>query len=48
MITHDILVKKLQDLYPTGALWILTGNTYNGLNWLDLVISKPTPEQLGL
>ena len=35
----------LQALRP-GAEWVLRGNTYDGLEWLDQVQTKPTEEEV--
>ncbi len=39
------LTKALVSLYP-GSLWTLSGDDYDGLNWLDENIPKPTKEEL--
>ena len=40
-----MIVKALQKIRP-GAEWVLNGNDYGDLNWLDTVQSKPTREQV--
>jgi len=40
-----MIVKALQKIRP-GAEWVLNGNDYDDLNWLDTVQSKPTREQV--
>ena len=35
----------LQQIRP-GAEWSITGNTYNGLIWLDQVQTKPTLQEV--
>ena len=35
----------LQSLRP-GAEWVLRGNEYSGLEWLDTVQSKPTEQEV--
>ena len=42
MITVD---KALLELVP-GTRWVLKGNSYSGLNWLDTEIDKPTEEEI--
>lgn len=42
MITLD---KAIQSLRP-GSEWVLNGNEYDGLNWLDKVQTKPTSDEL--
>ena len=42
MITVD---KALLELVP-GTRWVLKGNSYSGLNWLDTEIDKPSEEQI--
>ena len=39
------LVKSLQSLRP-AAQWVLRGDTYDGLNWLDETQSKPTEAEV--
>lgn len=46
-MTHKEIVAKIGELRP-GAIFALTGDTYDGLVWLSPEISKPTPEELGL
>lgn len=46
-MTQDQLITNLQSLYP-GAHWNLSGNTYEGLSWLDDPSTKPTAAELGL
>ena len=45
MATQEIWVKALMELTPK-AEYIMSGNTYEGLNWLDENITKPTQEDL--
>ncbi len=40
-----MITLAIQNLRP-GAHWALNGNTYDGLDWLDEVQSKPTVEEL--
>ena len=40
-----MIVKALQKIRP-GAEWVLNGDDYDDLNWLDTVQSKPTREQV--
>jgi len=42
VITVD---KALLELVP-GTRWVLKGNSYSGLNWLDTEIDKPTEEEI--
>jgi hypothetical protein len=46
-MTLDELITALQTVRP-GAHWNLSGNTYEGLVWLDDPSTKPTAEELGL
>lgn len=46
-MTHEQLAAKITLLRP-GAEWNLRGNTYEGLEWLDTIQTKPTKEELGL
>lgn len=39
------VVDALQTIRP-GAQWTLTGDTYEGLDWLDEFQEKPTEEEL--
>ena len=39
------LTKALESLYP-GSEWMLTGNSYEGLNWLSKDKPKPSQEEL--
>jgi hypothetical protein len=39
------LTKALKDLRP-GAEWSLVGDSYEGLEWLDVNQSKPTEEEV--
>lgn len=39
------ITNALQTLKP-GAEWVLRGNEYAGLEWLDTVQSKPTEEEI--
>jgi hypothetical protein len=41
--TH--ITKALADIRP-GAQWALTGDTYEGLEWLDTIQSKPTLQEI--
>jgi hypothetical protein len=41
MMNYSQIVKALIDLRP-GAEWALTGDTLEGLDWLDKKQSKPT------
>lgn len=44
--TLNITIDKvLHELRP-GASWALTGFEYSGLEWLDLVQTKPTEEEV--
>ena len=38
------IVEALQSLTP-GAQWTLSGDSYEGLEWLDEVQTKPTEEE---
>ena len=40
-----MIVKALQKIRPS-AEWVLNGNDYDDLNWLDTVQSKPTREEV--
>ena len=40
-----MIVKALQKIRP-GAEWVLNGDDYGDLNWLDTVQSKPTREEV--
>jgi hypothetical protein len=42
VITVD---KALLELVP-GTRWVLKGNSYSGLNWLDTEIDKPTESEI--
>jgi hypothetical protein len=44
---HDQITNTILRIRPM-ALWSLTGDTYEGLEWLDTVQTKPTAEELGL
>jgi hypothetical protein len=44
---HDTIIAKIQALKP-GTNWTFTGETYDGLVWLDDVATKPTAADLGL
>jgi hypothetical protein len=46
-MTHQNIIDKLIIICP-GAHWNLRGNTYEGLEWLDDLSTKPTAEELGL
>ena len=39
------IIKALKYLTP-GAQWSLSGDTYDGLEWRDLVIPKPSEDAL--
>jgi hypothetical protein len=39
------LTKALKDLRP-GAEWSLVGDSYEGLEWLDINQPKPTEEEV--
>ena len=39
------IVEALESLRP-GARWSLDGDTYEGLEWLDEIQSKPTEEEV--
>lgn len=39
------LIKALNDIRP-NAEWALTGDTYEGLEWLDKVQEKPTLSEI--
>ncbi len=39
------LSKALVSLYP-GTQWSLTGNEYDGLNWMSTDVPKPSREEL--
>jgi hypothetical protein len=40
-----MLVKALLSLRP-GSEWTLNGDTYEGLNWLDTIQTKPSLEDI--
>ena len=40
-----MIAKALTSLRP-GAQWVLRGDTYEGLEWLDQVQTKPTAEEI--
>lgn len=44
---HSQIVAAIRAIRP-GATWILRGKTYEGLEWLDQIQTKPTAEELGL
>lgn len=46
-MTHREIVTVLQTSY-LGTHWNLTGNTYEGLVWLDDPATKPSAMDLGL
>lgn len=46
-MTHKEIVERLQKDY-LGSHWVLNGDTYDGLTWLDDPSTKPTAEDLGL
>ena len=39
------IANAIQSLRP-GAQWALRGTTYDGLEWLDIVQSKPTEQEI--
>ena len=39
------IVNALRSLTP-GAEWVLRGDTYDGLEWLDKVQTKPTEQEV--
>jgi len=41
------LLLKIDEIRP-GAQWNLRGMSYDGLEWLDIIQTKPTAEELGL
>jgi len=45
MSTQEIWIKSLMELVP-GTEWQMSGNTYEGLTWLDENTTKPTQEDL--
>jgi hypothetical protein len=46
-MTHEAICSWLQANKPK-AIWNLRGVTYEGLEWLDLVQTKPTAQEIGL
>ncbi len=40
-----MILKALQSLRP-GAQWALSGDSYDGLTWLDDTASKPSEEEV--
>lgn len=44
-MTHIEIAEKLQLIRPL-AQWVLYGNSYESLVWLDLVQTKPTEEEI--
>lgn len=40
-----MIAKALTTLRP-GAQWVLRGDTYEGLDWLDTEQTKPTEEEI--
>jgi hypothetical protein len=46
-MTHLEIVNWLISNRP-GAKWNLSGETYEGLEWLDSPETKPTAEEIGL
>lgn len=46
-MTHEELCHQLETIRP-NAVWNLSGNTYEGLTWLDQIQPKPTAQELGL
>lgn len=46
-MTHNEIIEAIRTLRP-GAEWTLRGASYEGLEWLDQVQSKPTAQDLGL
>ncbi len=45
MTNADKIVKALKDLRP-NAQWSLTGETYEGLEWLETETTKPTEAEI--
>lgn len=39
------IADAIYSIYP-GTKWVLEGDSYEGLNWLDEDVSKPTEEDL--
>lgn len=39
------IIDALQALRP-GAEWVLRGDTYDGLEWLDIIQTKPTEQEV--
>ena len=46
-MTHNELNNRIRLIRP-GAMYMLIGNTYGGLMWLDTLQEKPSLEELGL
>ena len=44
-MNNSQIVKALADIRPK-AQWALTGDSYEGLEWLDKVQDKPTLEEI--
>ena len=40
-----MIAKAIQTLKP-GAQWVLRGNDYSGLEWLDTVQTQPTSDEI--
>jgi phosphoglycolate phosphatase-like HAD superfamily hydrolase len=40
-----MIEKALENIRPS-SLWVLTGSSYNSLEWLDTVQTKPTQQEL--
>ena len=45
MTNADKIVKALKDLRPNSQ-WSLTGETYEGLEWLETETTKPTKAEI--
>lgn len=46
-MTPQQIAVVLETIRP-GSQWVLTGNTYGGLTWLDPNTTKPTAQEIGL
>lgn len=44
-MTQFEIVTALSNLRP-GAVWTITGNTYESINWQDTVQAKPTEQEV--
>lgn len=42
---HKEIVKALNDIAP-NAEWLLTGDSYDDLEWLDKTIKKPSKSEI--